>query len=71
MMPDHNIPRTSLSYNAMLKAILCCSREAMARCIYNTIIADGVTPDQSTYNTLIWVFGLCKKMRLLCECSGT
>ncbi|KAL5196434.1 hypothetical protein ABZP36_008360 [Zizania latifolia] len=47
---------------AVLKAILCRGREAMARRIYNAMIADGITPDLSTYNTLIWGFGLCKKM---------
>ncbi|XP_062224346.1 large ribosomal subunit protein mL102 (rPPR5)-like [Phragmites australis] len=62
MMPDLGIPRTALSYNAVLKAILCRGREAMARRIYNAMIADGVAPDVSTYNTLIWGFGLCKKM---------
>ncbi|KAL6629313.1 hypothetical protein ACP70R_029078 [Stipagrostis hirtigluma subsp. patula] len=61
-MPDLGIPRTALSYNAVLKAILCRGREAMARRIYNAMIADGVAPDLSTYNTLIWGFGLCKKM---------
>ncbi|CAL5060185.1 unnamed protein product [Urochloa decumbens] len=62
MMPDLGIPRTALSYNAVLKAILCRGREAMARRIYNAMIAEGVAPDLSTYNTLIWGFGLCKKM---------
>jgi pentatricopeptide repeat protein len=52
------ITRTTLSYNALLDAILCRGREAMARRIYNTMIADGVTPDLSTYNTLI------------CKCSS-
>jgi pentatricopeptide repeat protein len=58
MMPGLGITRTTLSYNALLDAILCRGREAMARRIYNTMIADGVTPDLSTYNTLI------------CKCSS-
>ncbi|XBH54188.1 large ribosomal subunit protein mL102 (rPPR5) [Aegilops tauschii subsp. strangulata] len=62
LMPELGIARTALSYNAVLKAILCRGREAMARRIYNAMIADGVVPDLSTYNTLIWGFGLCKKM---------
>ncbi|KAG8076473.1 hypothetical protein GUJ93_ZPchr0006g43907 [Zizania palustris] len=61
LMPELGITRTALSYNAVLKAILCRGREAMARRIYNAMIADGVTPDLSTYNTLIWGFGLCEK----------
>jgi pentatricopeptide repeat protein len=70
MMPDLGIPRTALSYNAVLKAILCRGREAMARRIYNAMIADGITPDQSTYNTLIWGFGLCKKMEAAVRVFG-
>ncbi|KAM3317574.1 hypothetical protein ACQJBY_035339 [Aegilops geniculata] len=62
LMPDLGITRTALSYNAVLKAILCRGREAMARRIYNAMVADGVAPTLSTYNTLIWGFGLCKKM---------
>uniref|UniRef100_A0ACD5WS15 Uncharacterized protein n=2 Tax=Avena sativa TaxID=4498 RepID=A0ACD5WS15_AVESA len=62
LMPELGITRTALSYNAVLKAILCRGREAMARRIYNAMITDGVVPTLSTYNTLIWGFGLCKKM---------
>ncbi|CAN6247519.1 unnamed protein product [Urochloa humidicola] len=70
MMPDLGIPRTVLSYNAVLKAILCRGREAMARRIYNAMIAEGVAPDLSTYNTLIWGFGLCKKMEAVVRVFG-
>jgi pentatricopeptide repeat protein len=62
LMPELGITRTALSYNAVLKAILCRGREAMARRIYNAMIADGVVPTLATYNTLIWGFGLSKKM---------
>ncbi|KAI4978756.1 hypothetical protein ZWY2020_015509 [Hordeum vulgare] len=62
LMPELGITRTALSYNAVLKAILCRGREAMARRVYNAMITDGVAPTLSTYNTLIWGFGLCKKM---------
>ncbi|AQK67735.1 Pentatricopeptide repeat-containing protein [Zea mays] len=70
MMPNIGVPRTALSYNAVLKAILCRGREAMARRIYNAMIADGVAPDVSTYNTLIWGFGLCKKMETAVRVFG-
>ncbi|EEC72333.1 hypothetical protein OsI_05540 [Oryza sativa Indica Group] len=70
LMPDLGIARTALSYNAVLKAILCRGREAMARRIYNAMIADAVTPDLSTYNTLIWGFGLCKKMEAALRVFG-
>ncbi|CAD6252207.1 unnamed protein product [Miscanthus lutarioriparius] len=70
MMPDLGVPRTALCYNAVLKAILCRGREAMARRIYNAMIADGVAPDVSTYNTLIWGFGLCKKMETAVRVFG-
>ncbi|KAM0858673.1 hypothetical protein ACQ4PT_047693 [Festuca glaucescens] len=62
LMPELGITRTALSYNAVLKAILCRGREAMARRVYNAMVADGVVPTLATYNTLIWGFGMCKKM---------
>lgn len=70
LMPELGITRTALSYNAVLKAILCRGREAMARRIYNAMIADGVAPDLSTYNTLIWGFGLSEKMEAAVRVFG-
>ncbi|RCV05906.1 hypothetical protein SETIT_1G120100v2 [Setaria italica] len=70
IIPDLGITRTTLSYNAVLKAIICRGREAMARRIYNAMIAEGVAPDLSTYNTLIWGFGLCKKMEAAVRVFG-
>jgi pentatricopeptide repeat protein len=34
------------------------------------LIADGITPDLSTYNTLIWGFGLCRKMEAAVRVFG-
>ncbi|CAL9080709.1 unnamed protein product [Musa acuminata var. zebrina] len=61
-LPELGVTRTVRSYDAVFKAILRSGRAAMARRLFNAMIAEGVLPGLSTYNTLLWGFCLSIKM---------